>query len=275
MDIALIGDIHSQWDAHDNAALASMGFAGALFTGDFPGRLHRDLLTVASQVSNCPVPALAIAGNHDGPGPIDILREALSWGPRTARAGQRICARLADLRASLAPVELGGYSLHQMGDIEVLVARPLAMDRRHLSFASALEREFGIQTMEQSRERLCQLIDQTTGPYLVLSHNGPHGFGAQRGAPYALSTAGRDNGDTDLADAIQYALATQQTPLAVVSGHMHHNARKPRQWQVHQGGVLYLNAARVPRRDRNDERSLLRLTVSRDSASARWETYRP
>ena len=274
MEIALIGDVHSEWDRADNAALRRMGFDAALFTGDFPSRLHLDLLSTARRVAECPVPAVAIAGNHDGPSPLAILREAIvgpsGWGHSLGRTTDRVDA----LRHALGAVDLGGYSLHELGEITVLAARPFAMDHRHLSFASVLRERHGVGDLHQSRDRLCALIDRVEGPYVILSHNGPHGLGAHRGAPFALNRLGRDNGDRDLTEAIRHAIDCDRAPLAVVSGHMHHNARKPRAWQTRRDGVLYVNAARVPRHEPSGERHLVRLTVQADRVTAQAETYR-
>ena len=274
MEIALIGDVHSQWDRADNAALGRMGFDAALFTGDFPSRLHLDLLSTARRVAQCPIPAVAIAGNHDGPSPLAILREAIvgpsGWGRPVSRTTDRVDA----LRRALGAVQLGGYSLHKLGELSVLAARPFAMDHRHLSFASILRKRHSVGSLHQSRDRLCALVDRVQGPYLILSHNGPHGLGTHRGAPYALNRLGRDNGDRDLAEAIRYAVECDRAPLAVVSGHMHHNARKPRAWKTHHRGVLCINAARVPRHERSGERHLVRLTVQPGRVTARAEIYR-
>ena len=217
---------------------------------------------------------IPIAGNHDGPSPLAILREAIvgpsGWGRPVSRTTDRVDA----LRRALGAVQLGGYSLHKLGELSVLAARPFAMDHRHLSFASILRKRHSVGSLHQSRDRLCALVDRVQGPYLILSHNGPHGLGTHRGAPYALNRLGRDNGDRDLAEAIRYAIECDRAPLAVVSGHMHHNARKPRAWKTHHRGVLCINAARVPRHERSGERHLVRLTVQPGRVTARAEIYR-
>jgi uncharacterized protein (TIGR04168 family) len=58
-----------------------------------------------------------------------------------------------------------------------------------------------------------------------------------------------DWGDSDLRAAIDYARARKRRTLAVVAGHMHWALQGggQRRWRLQRDGVLYVNAARVPR----------------------------
>ncbi|MGH8459189.1 MAG: hypothetical protein ACRESV_07555, partial [Nevskiales bacterium] len=62
---------------------------------------------------------------------------------------------------------------------------------------------------------------------------------------------GGDFGDPDLRAAVEYAIALGKTVHAVIAGHMHHRLKggggERRYWQIRQDGILYINAARVPR----------------------------
>ena len=58
--------------------------------------------------------------------------------------------------------------------------------------------------------------------------------------------------------------------LAVVAGHMHHRLKGggERRWLVERAGVLYVNAARVPRIDGDGRRYHVRLETDGETARA-------
>jgi uncharacterized protein (TIGR04168 family) len=121
-----------------------------------------------------------------------------------------------------------------------------------LSFPDELERSFGVSTLAASTERLCALVDQAESEQVVFfAHNGPHGLGETPDAPWGrdFDPAAGDWGDRDLRSAIDYAIARGRRPLAVLAGHMHWRLRTggERRWQLREDGILYVNAARVPR----------------------------
>jgi uncharacterized protein (TIGR04168 family) len=60
---------------------------------------------------------------------------------------------------------------------------------------------------------------------------------------------GGDWGDPDLAAALDYATASGKQVLAVIAGHMHLRTKlgSERPWRVERRGIMYINAARVPR----------------------------
>jgi uncharacterized protein (TIGR04168 family) len=233
--VAVVGDVHTLWDEVDVRILDGLGYDLVLFTGDLGDRLHRRTLDVARRIAPLRTRALMVPGNHDGTTPLGVLAEAVGLLRRRPGSAARHRQRLDALREALGPVELGGFSAHRLGEeLTVVVARPHAMDGRRASFPHA-----GPRTLDESRRRLRDVVDQTDGPLLFLAHNGPLGpapFARRRGRPLA---------DTDLADAIAHARARGQRVVAVVAGHLHHRGDRP--WRAVEGGVLYVNAARVPR----------------------------
>lgn len=251
LKLAVVGDVHGQWDDEDVAWFDRSDYDVVLFTGDLPGRLHLDGLTVARRIGTLRRPGILIPGNHDGPSPVDVLVEAL-WQGIGARGAARMARHVDALGEALGAVTLGGYSRHRVGEgdaaVDVVVARPHAMDGRKLTFAPYLAERFGIGDLRASEDRLVQLLVGTDRPTVILAHNGPAGFGAGRGDPWGLPSFGRDNGDPDLAGAIARAAELGRAPLAVVTGHMHWNERRTRAWCQRRDGVLYVNAAFVPRR---------------------------
>ena len=161
---------------------------------------------------------------------------------------------LAAASGDHAVVRMCGYSAHQVGTgvdaLTVLAGRPCAMGGDEFSFAEQIARVHGVSDMQQSRERLRELVDQAQSPLLILAHNGPTGLGEKSNDMFGRDfhpDAG-DWGDSDTRDLIDYALSTGNTVRAVVAGHMHqatHDGGRP--WMLEKNGVLYINAARVPR----------------------------
>jgi uncharacterized protein (TIGR04168 family) len=255
--IAVIGDVHELWEPMDCEILDGMGYDLVLFVGDLADRLHRRTLQVARRIAALRTPALLVPGNHDTTTPLGVLFEGLHRVTRRPGQARRADRRYEALRQALGPVQLAGYSAHPFPEhgLTVIAGRPHAMDGRRLSFLPALERRHGVRSLEGSIARYRSLVDSAEGALLFVAHNGPQGLGADRSAPYALrgidgatlsKAQGLDLGDPDLADAVAWARAQGKTVLAVVAGHMHHRGGT-RRWQLEQDGVLYVNAARVPR----------------------------
>jgi uncharacterized protein (TIGR04168 family) len=149
-----------------------------------------------------------------------------------------------------------GYSRHEFSfgglDFAILAARPHSMGGPALGCAPYLRRAFGVASMEESAERLKQLVDECpTERILFLAHNGPTGLGEARSDIWGCDfrPAEGDFGDPDLRIAIDHARARSKQILAVVAGHMHHAlvGGGERRCLVEQEGLLHVNAARTPR----------------------------
>lgn len=269
--LAVVGDVHRAWGAEDNAAFAASDVDGVLFVGDLPDALHGGLLDTARALSGVGRPAVMVPGNHDGPRLMAVWREATPLGGAgwMGRLADDFPARMATLAAALHPVALGGYSLHGFGAATVVVGRPHAMDGRRLCFARRLA-AYGVESLATSAAKLRSLVDEAaSGPLVFLAHNGPRGVGGGRDAPWHLGPL--DLGDPDLADAVGHARATRSGPIAVVAGHFHRGRR--RRGIVEQDGVLYVNAAEVPRiRDGRRHHVRLQCDGDRWHAEDRWST---
>ena len=59
--IAVVGDVHNQWDEQDQQALEHLKVDLVLFVGDF----GNEAIEVVYQISNLEIPKAAIMGNHD------------------------------------------------------------------------------------------------------------------------------------------------------------------------------------------------------------------
>jgi len=244
--IALIGDVHSAWTPDDTLFFNASQYPLLLVTGDLGGSRARDGLTVARSMAALTRRTIVMPGNNDVREYAKIAAELTYRHARqellggTPGQGPRTC----------------GYSTHvlKLGALElsILAGRPFAMGGCELSFPDELERNFGVASLEASAERLCALVDEATTEHLVFfGHNGPFGLGSDPAAPWGrdFDPAAGDWGDQDLREAIDYAVAHGRKVLAVLAGHMHWSLRSggQRRWQLQKDGILYVNAARVPR----------------------------
>ncbi|UJR82073.1 Metallophosphoesterase [Sandaracinus amylolyticus] len=255
--LAVIGDVHLRFDASDVAALDARGYDALLFVGDLAGYAQRGGVKVAKVIATLRTPAIVVPGNHDATNAAQLLAEVMHNDAAAALVSRGMSARVAELRAALGGAALGGYSLHAVrgadGErIDVVVARPHSFGGPRLSFRAYLREAFGVESIEQSTERLCAVIDRVEGERLiVLAHNGPSGLGDRRDAIWGVDfrPSEGDHGDVDLRAAIEHARARGKKVIAVVAGHMHRKLRGggERAWQVREGETLFVNAARVPR----------------------------
>lgn len=244
--IALIGDVHSAWSPDDTRFFNASDYPLVLVTGDLGGSEARDGLTVARSMAALTRRTLVMPGNNDVPEYAKIAAEL------TYRHGRQ---ELLEGTPGFGP-RTCGYNLHELRlgelDLSIIAGRPFAMGGCELSFPDELERSFGVRSLEESTERLCALVNEASTDHVVFfAHNGPYGFGDAPDAPWGrdFDPAAGDWGDRDLRTAIDHAIARKRRPLAVLAGHMHWRLRigGQRRWQLREGGILYVNAARVPR----------------------------
>lgn len=278
MRLAIIGDIHGCWVDADSEYFNRGLYDAVLCVGDLPPLIGS--LPTARKLAALRVPAFLIPGNHDATSAPQFLAE-LKHHPRLAAlfsAGQ--ARRETQLRNALGNVKLLGYSLDYLQwdkPIGLISARPYSMGGERLYFRSYLRRQFGVASFEDSQAKLRALVDQAPSDIIFLSHNGPAGLGSGREDIWGCDfrADGGDFGDPDLRVAIDYAVACGKTVHAVIAGHMHHKLKGGglrRHWQLRHDGVLYINAARVPRiRARKTEHEMrhhIALTLDVQGASA-------
>ncbi len=244
--IAVVGDIHNQWDQEDEAALLTLKVDLALFVGDF----GNEAVDIVEQVARLPIPSAVALGNHDA------WHSATPWGrkkcPYDRSREDRVQQQLDALGANHV-----GYSKREILEqqLSIVGGRPFSWGGPDWKYADFYSERFGVSSMQDSSARIVEAVQQTQHETLIfLSHNGPLGLGAQPEAPCGRDwqPIGGDYGDPDLQSAIQTAKALGKHVPLVAFGHMHHNLRHRKDClrkRVHldSDGTLYLNAACVPR----------------------------
>jgi uncharacterized protein (TIGR04168 family) len=269
--IAVIGDIHGDFTQDDVDHLNTSDVDQVLVVGDLERIGISPLASeacVATTLAKLSKPALVIPGNHDGVRLPQLVAEALGLTRTAATIGVGHSRRLDDLERRLHPAVLCGYSLHdvrtsnshsQSTHIGVIACRPYSMGGPSLSFPNLVARRHGVRTIDESADRLCQLVDQCEAErILFLAHNGPTGFGSRKDDIWGrdFGSGVGDHGDPDLEIAIAHAKARGRNVLAVIGGHMHHAVKGggTRPWHIERDGTHYINAAKVPRIFRHPRR---------------------
>ena len=272
--LGIIGDLHTHWDYVDIAQFADTAYDLLFFTGDLGGGTRESSLNIARVMSRLRHRVLVMPGNNDT---FDIEELAAEL---THRGGLRKLAAMrssdpGDAAADERSVNLCGYSTHRVtrGDVDVtfVAARPHSLGGPELSFPEYMSSTYGIDSMDASTQRMRELVDQVETRHVIfLAHNGPTGHGDEPDDMWGcdFKPGGGDWGDPDLAAAIDHARGLGKVVQAVIAGHMHLNTKcgRVRPWRAERDGILYVNAARVPRifeADGDVHRHHVALTISR------------
>jgi uncharacterized protein (TIGR04168 family) len=277
----VVGDVHLDFDDTDVAQLDARGYDAILFVGDIATYAHKAALGVARAIARLATPALVIPGNHDAANLFQMAAAVLEADAILPLLHRRQRARETELASALGGARLVGYSLHRFdapwGALDVIACRPHSSGGAHFAFRPYLDDAFGVHDMESSSAKLEALVDESTADELLfLAHNGPSGLGDRAddiwGCDFRKSEG--DFGDPDLERALRYARERGKKIRAIVAGHMHHRLQGggQRRWRVEREGVLYVNAARVPRIFTRGERTLrhhVELVLDRARVEAR------
>ena len=227
--LAIAGDLHGQWDAHDHAVLAQLAPDALLVVGDLSDGQPR----IPALLRQLPLPVACLLGNHD------------AGKDASGRTLQRQIDALGPLHCA--------WSLSRLPGVSVVGCRPgTAGGGFHLSKACLAA--LGPVGLEESAARIVTAAASADPdlPLVLLAHSGPTGLGSQ-----AADICGRDWkppacdwGDQDLALAIERIRKQRPLPL-VVFGHMHHRLKRGGgercTFVIDRAGTAYLNAACVPR----------------------------
>ncbi|MEM1153673.1 MAG: metallophosphoesterase [Pseudomonadota bacterium] len=247
--IGVVGDLHSHFDEIDVHQLNEQHYDLIFFTGDLGGGAQGSSLHMARIMSDLDGPVLVMPGNNDT---IDITELGAEL---MHRHGLHMIRAIATHHEEPGAIALCGYSHHPIAiggrHVSLIAARPHSMGGPSLTFADHLAHTYSIHSLVESVSRLKSLIDEANEEIIFLAHNGPYGLGSEPGDIWGcdFKAGAGDWGDTDLTEAIDYALSLDKRVLAVVAGHMHLMTKQKveRPWRVESNGIDYINAARVPR----------------------------
>jgi uncharacterized protein (TIGR04168 family) len=244
--IAVVGDVHDQWEAEDGMALQHLGVDLVLFVGDF----GNESVEVVRAIASLPIPKAIILGNHD------------AWYSASEKGKQR-CPydRTQENRVQQQLNLLGethvGYGKLDFPTLNLTVVggRPFSWGGSEWKNAHFYQESYGVSNFEDSAQRILAAAQSAIHDTVIfLSHCGPLGLGDRPESPCGKDwqPLGGDHGDPDLAVAIAQTRQLGKTIPLVAFGHMHHTLRTPKQEQripisVGTEGTLYLNAACVPR----------------------------
>ncbi|KAL4434484.1 hypothetical protein ABPG75_000925 [Micractinium tetrahymenae] len=262
--LAVVGDVHSQWDADSEAALLSLGADVAVFVGDF----GEENVQLIKQIAAVPCPKAVILGNHD------------AWFSLTKNGRQRYARAMAASTVLAARQQQafseGGSTLAIAAQLEVLGedhvgfsskrfphlgltllgGRPFSKGGKQWSdIADFYSEHYGIGGHQDSAMRILDvaLAAPEEDVKVLLAHNGPTGLGARRhnicGVDWTEPEA--DFGDPDLAEALDMMAAQGVRVPLVLFGHMHSQLKGSGLRNMAEVdpacGTVCLNAAVVPR----------------------------
>jgi uncharacterized protein (TIGR04168 family) len=244
--IAVVGDVHDQWEEEDAEALKYLGVDVVLFVGDF----GNESVEVVSQIASLNIPKAAIMGNHDA------WYTATEWGRKKCPYDRTLEDRVQQQLELLGEAHVG-YTKRDFPELELSVVggRPFTWGGPEWRCKQFFRERYGINDFTESAAQIVTALQETSyNTIIFLGHNGPWGLGDK-----AEDTCGRDwkplggdFGDPDLAEAIAHARAIGKHIPLVTFGHMHHRLRhtQARLRTIVNNGVddtIYLNAASVPR----------------------------
>ncbi|MGM3306694.1 TIGR04168 family protein [Anabaena sp. WFMT] len=244
--IAVIGDVHDQWEVEDGIALKHLGVDLVLFVGDF----GNESVEVVRAIASLDIPKAAVMGNHDA------WYSATEWG-RKKCPYDRTKEDWVQEQLDLLGVSQVGYGKLDFPDwnLTVVGGRPFTWGGPEWRFAEICQERYGVSSLEESADKIVKVVKSAAYDNIIfLGHNGPSGLGDRPEDPCGKDwhPIGGDFGDPDLAEAISQSLNMKKTVSLVAFGHMHRTLRHTKKVQrkaVFRSpeGTIYLNAATVPR----------------------------
>lgn len=252
--LAVVGDVHDQWDAEDERALNHLGVDLVLLVGDF----GNEAVGVVEAIAQLSIPKAVVLGNHDA------WYTATEWGRKKCPYDRRTEDRFKDQLDLLGEAHVGYRALNfaDLG-LSVVGGRPCTWGGPEWKFTDFYQDYFDVGSMAESADRIkAAAASATQDTVIFIGHTGPRGMGHAPEDPCGRDwrPIGGDYGDPDLAEAIAHTRNLGKTVPLVAFGHMHHQLRHRRDrlrrtthWDNH---TLYLNAAAVPRIIHTDDNCL-------------------
>jgi len=260
--VAVVGDVHNQWNQADEKALKHLGVDLVLFVGDF----GNEAVDIVRQIAQADLPKAVIMGNHDA------WYSASSWGRNKAPYDQSQEDRVQQQLDLLENTHVGFSQLDfDKCDLSVVGSRPFSWGGSTWRNAQFYSDRYNIKNFAESSQRIVNSAQETAHDTIILiGHNGPYGLGDK---PESIcgrdwKSEGGDYGDPDLQDAIKKIKESGKSIPLVTFGHMHHELKYPRGERRKiidvKDDTVYLNAACVPRIIKNgkeEQRSFSLVTL--------------
>ncbi|MDJ1172172.1 TIGR04168 family protein [Roseofilum sp. BLCC_M154] len=246
LKIAVVGDVHDQWENADAQALHALGVDLVLFVGDF----GNESIPVVEAIAALDLPKVIVLGNHD------CWYTASPWGRKKCPYDRQLEDRVNHQLQLLGETHVGFNSLDfPQFQLSVVGARPFSWGGPIWQNGGFYQERYGVNSFTESANKIIAAAQKTAYETVIfIGHCGPQGLGNQ---PEDIcgkdwNPLGGDFGEPDFRAAISATRQQgKQIPL-VTFGHMHHRLRHT-QAQLREAiaqdnqGTLYLNAARVPR----------------------------
>jgi uncharacterized protein (TIGR04168 family) len=246
LKIAIVGDVHDQWEREDGIALKQLGVDLVLFVGDF----GNESVEVVREIAALDLPKAVVLGNHDA------WYTATEWGrkkcPYDRSQENRVQAQLDILGSTHIGYDKLDFPAF---NLTVVGGRPFTWGGPDFRFAEICQELYGVSTIEASATKIFQAVKNAAYETIIfLGHNGPSGLGNLPEDPCGKDwlPVGGDYGDPDLAEAIALSITAGKTVPLVAFGHMHHELRHLKEKQRRAifkspDGRIYFNTASVPR----------------------------
>lgn len=244
--IAVVGDVHDQWEEADNNALEQLDIDLILFVGDF----GNESVPVVRKISEISVPKAAIMGNHDA------WYTASAWGRKKCPYDRNKEDWLQQQLDLLGDIHVGYNKLDfPQFKLSVVGSRPYSWGGPDWKNKEFLGDRYQVRNFQESTAKIMSAVQETSEDNIIfLGHNGPTGLGKH---PEAIcgkdwQPIGGDHGDPDFTEAIEQTYDLGKKIPLVTFGHMHHRLRHTRSQLrtrvvSNEQGTVYLNAACVPR----------------------------
>jgi uncharacterized protein (TIGR04168 family) len=244
LKIAVVGDIHDQWEVEDGIALRHLGIDLVLFVGDF----GNESVEVVRAIASLDIPKAAVFGNHDA------WYTATDWG-RKKCPYNREREDWVQQQIDLLGKSHVGYQKRDFPEfnLSVIGSRPFSWGGTTWKNASFYKERFGVTSFAESTALIVAATESAQHDNIIfLGHNGPFGLGNRAEDPCGKDwqPLGGDFGDPDFTEAIAQTRAAGKNIPLVTFGHMHHKLRHTKQMRkaiAITEGTVYLNAASVPR----------------------------
>ena len=243
--IAIVGDVHDQWESADEAALRHLDVDLVLFVGDF----GNESVDIVRQVAAVEIPKAVIMGNHDA------WYSASAWGKAKAPYDRSQEDRVQQQLDLLGKAHVGFSHLDfDQFNLSVVGSRPFSWGGATWRNSQFYGDRYKIHSFTESTKQIVTSAESARHQTLIfIGHNGPTGLGDKTESICGRDwkPEGGDYGDPDLTEAIAQVKGSSKSIPLVTFGHMHHQLKHPRDAtrtivEV-KDDIVYLNAACVPR----------------------------